>query len=59
MSEAYFKEVNALKGPILSILKNEGYQAVDMHYHTRYSVDGLAPVSRVIAKCKKDVVCRR
>jgi predicted metal-dependent phosphoesterase TrpH len=56
MSEAYFKEVNALKGPVFSILKKEGYQAVDMHYHTRFSIDGLAPISKVIAKCKKDVI---
>ena len=56
MSEAYFKNVDVIKGPILSILKKEGYQAVDMHYHTRFSVDGLANISQVMNKCKKDVI---
>ncbi len=56
MSEAYFKNVDVIKGPILSLLKKEGYQAVDMHYHTRFSVDGMASISSVINKCKKDVI---
>ena len=54
MSEAYFKDVDVLKGPILTILKNQGYQAVDMHYHSCSSVDGLATAKQVINKCKKD-----
>jgi predicted metal-dependent phosphoesterase TrpH len=56
MSEVYFKDVEVLKGPVLSMLKKEGYQAVDMHYHSRFSVDGLATVKQVINKCKKDKV---
>jgi len=56
MSEAYFKDVDALKGPVLALLKKEGYQAVDMHYHTRFSVDGLATVPQVLNKCKKDQI---
>ncbi len=54
MSEAYFKDVNVLKGPLLTLLKKDGYQAVDMHYHSRYSVDGLAAIGQVISKCRKD-----
>jgi len=56
MSETYFKDVDVLKGPILSLMKKEGYQAVDMHYHTRFSVDGLATISQVIKKCKEDSI---
>jgi len=56
ISEAYFKDVNVLKGPILSLLKSEGYQAVDMHYHSRYSVDGLATIQQVINKCRQDAI---
>jgi predicted metal-dependent phosphoesterase TrpH len=56
MSEAYFKDVDVLKGPILAMLKKEGYQAVDMHYHTRFSVDGMATIEQVINKCKKDSI---
>ncbi|MFC1769338.1 PHP-associated domain-containing protein [Nanoarchaeota archaeon] len=53
MSEVYFKDVNVLKGEIFSLLKKEGYQAVDMHYHTRYSYDGLASIPAVLRKCEK------
>ena len=56
MSEAYLKEVDSIKGPVLSILKKEGYQAVDMHFHTRFSVDALTAVPSVIAKCREDSI---
>ncbi len=56
MSEVYLKDVDQLKGPVFSLLKRGGYQAVDMHYHSRFSVDGLSPVSQIIEKCKKDGV---
>lgn len=52
MSEAYFKEVDEIKGPILNLLKKEGYQAVDMHNHTRYSVDGITSVISALKKSK-------
>ncbi len=54
VGEVYFKNVDVLKGPVFKLLKKQGYQAVDMHYHTRFSVDGLATVKQVIAKCKKE-----
>ena len=56
MSEVYFKEVDVLKGPIFSLLKKEGYQIVDMHYHSRFSIDGLATVPQIINKCKQDSI---
>ncbi len=56
MSQVYFKDVNQIKGPILSLLKKEGYQAVDMHYHSRFSVDGLSPILPIIKKCKQDSI---
>ena len=56
MSQVYFKEVDVLKGPVLALLKKEGYQAVDMHYHTRFSVDGLAGIKSVLAKCREDSI---
>lgn len=56
MSQVYFKEVDVLKGPVLALLKKEGYQAVDMHYHTRFSVDGLAGINSVLAQCRKDSI---
>ncbi len=56
MSEAYFKDVDVLKGPILALMKREGYQAVDMHYHSRFSVDGMATVQQVLNKCRKDSI---
>jgi predicted metal-dependent phosphoesterase TrpH len=54
MSEVYFKDVDVLKGPILKLLKKEGYQAVDMHYHSCFSIDGLAKINQIVAKCRKD-----
>ncbi len=56
VSQAYFKDVDVLKGPILALLKKEGYQAVDMHYHSCFSVDGLAKVKQIVAKCRKDSI---
>jgi predicted metal-dependent phosphoesterase TrpH len=56
MSEVYFKEVNAIKGPILSMMKKEGFQAVDMHYHSCASVDGLATFNQIIKRCQKDSI---
>jgi predicted metal-dependent phosphoesterase TrpH len=53
MSEAYFKDVKYIQGPILALLKKEGYQAVDMHYHGRFSVDGLATVPQILEKCRQ------
>ncbi len=56
MSEVYFKDINHIKGPVLGLLKKQGYQAVDMHYHSKFSVDGLSPIKSVIDKCKKENV---
>jgi len=56
MAEVYFRDVASIKGPVLSILKKEGWQAVDMHFHTRYSADGLTQISQVIKRCKKDFI---
>lgn len=56
MSEVYFKNVNALKGPVLALLRKDGYQAVDMHYHTKFSVDGLATIKTVLNKCTEDSI---
>ncbi len=56
MSEVHFIEINAVKGTVLSLLKKSGYQAVDMHYHSRYSVDALSTVENVLSKCRKDSV---
>jgi len=56
MSQVYFKEVDVLKGPVLALLKKEGYQAVDMHYHTRFSIDGLAGIKSVLTKCREDSI---
>ena len=56
MSEAYFKDVDILKGPILALMKKEGYQAVDMHYHSRFSIDGLATVPQIVNKCRTDSI---
>jgi predicted metal-dependent phosphoesterase TrpH len=54
MSEVHFIDTSVLKGRVIGLLKKEGYQTVDMHYHTRHSIDGLATINQVIQKCKKD-----
>ncbi|MBI2661911.1 PHP domain-containing protein [Candidatus Woesearchaeota archaeon] len=54
MSESYIKEVNVLKGPIFKLLKKEGYQAVDMHYHSCFSVDGLSKIPPILKKCETE-----
>jgi predicted metal-dependent phosphoesterase TrpH len=56
MSEVHFIDTDAVKGTMLSLLKKSGYQAVDMHYHSKYSVDGLSSVHAVLEKSKKDAV---
>ncbi|MBI4152318.1 PHP domain-containing protein [Candidatus Woesearchaeota archaeon] len=56
MSEAYVIPTTLLKGPIFSLLKKVGYRAVDMHFHSRYSLDGLPTINQIIQKCKKDGV---
>jgi len=56
MSEVHFIDTDALKGPVFSLLKKAGYQAVDMHYHSKYSVDGLSSVKQILKKCRKDNV---
>ncbi|MBS3169466.1 PHP domain-containing protein [Candidatus Woesearchaeota archaeon] len=56
MSEVYFIPTTLLKGPIFSLLKKVGYQAVDMHFHSRYSVDGLPTVKQIIQKCRSNSI---
>ena len=54
MSEVYFKNVDELRGIIFSLLKKQGLQAVDMHFHSNHSVDGLSSIKDIIKKCRKD-----
>ena len=56
MENVFLKNTEALKGPVLALLKKENYQAVDMHYHSRFSVDGLSSISQIIKKCRQDAI---
>ena len=55
MSQLYIQQTKGMS-PLLNLLKQEGWQAVDMHYHSKYSVDGLATVKQVLSRCKKNGV---
>lgn len=40
-------------GPLMDALKKQGFRAADMHFHTRFSFDGLAHTRNVVKKADK------
>jgi predicted metal-dependent phosphoesterase TrpH len=49
-----FVDTQALFGAVLALLQKEGYKAVDMHVHTRFSLDGLTKIEDVVKKCREN-----
>lgn len=53
MTQVYFGRVRFVPAAIFKMLKNIGFQAVDMHFHTEHSMDAVSQISATLKKCKK------
>ncbi len=53
MGQVYF-EKDILNSERLKKLRDAGYQAVDMHFHSQYSLDGLSKICSVMKKCDQN-----
>jgi len=53
MTQIVLENPAGVYGPVLSLLKKEGYTAADMHFHTEFSMDGISKVNNVLKRCRK------
>ncbi|MBI4153193.1 PHP domain-containing protein [Candidatus Woesearchaeota archaeon] len=53
MAQVFFSRASFIPSPLFKMLRNVGFQAVDMHFHTEYSMDAVSDIRAVLARCRK------
>jgi len=51
MAQVFYTRSRFIPSFMFKLLKGIGFQAVDMHFHTEYSLDAVSSLSSVLAKC--------
>lgn len=53
MAQVFFNRTRFIPSAIFKMLSSLGFNAVDMHFHTEYSMDAVSDIRSVLAKCRK------
>jgi len=52
MAQVFFSRPSFIPSPLFKMMRSVGFQAVDMHFHTEYSMDAVSDIRAVLARCR-------
>src|SRR3989344_807357 len=53
MTQIFLSRSRLIPSFLFKMLKSIGFQAVDMHFHTEYSMDAVSSIESILSKCRK------